>query len=69
MAIEGVEWYDTLDDAMQYARDHLGYVVVKCSRLEGHAFAAVSAAQPLARLLTRGGSVVWQGSGDILLTN
>ena len=63
---DGIKWYITIDEAMDFARINEGFVVIKCSRNEQGAWATTKEAQSLARLLTRGGSVVFQGTGPIL---
>lgn len=64
--IDGVEWHATRDQAMDFARENEGFVVVKSGRGEIGTWATTSQAQSLARLLTRGGSVIFQGTGPIL---
>lgn len=65
--VDGVKWLATRDEAMEYARENEGFVVVKSGRSEIGTWAVTDKAQALARLLTRGGSVIFQGVGPILL--
>lgn len=60
---QGYCWHISEADAMEAAQTDPGRVVVRCGRAEDCEWATVWTAQPLARLLTRGGGVVWQGVG------
>jgi hypothetical protein len=59
----GVDWFITEKFALEDAQTHPGRVVVACGPGEPMKWATVWKAQPLARLLTRKGQVVWQGVG------
>lgn len=59
----GYTWHLNQEDAMQDATENAGRVVVHCGNNENIKWATVWKAQPLARFLTRGGEVVWQGHG------